>query len=176
MSDIVQWLKEYSPVVVLLLALGAGLVFILQQTVEKAIGVKMDTYARHLELKLERRSAFMEKLLTDRFIRIADLSTRLEKVMTNINQLKHNHPVPKDFMLNGEIIPLTEIYEDITIHRLILTETFYGLLRKKADLALQAANTNSVEDWGTVTANRMQLDEELRLAVEETFRISEIKA
>ena len=40
-----------------------------------------------------------------------------------------------------------EIFEDVSIHRLVLGEDFHRLFVKQAQLALKTANAASPEDW-----------------------------
>lgn len=174
MIEILSWLKDYSPTVVLLLAVGSAVLFILKLSVEKSIAASFETYAKKLELRLERRSAFEEKVLIDRFTLVTSLSARLEKVTTNLNRLRSGQPIPEGFMKQKEIVPLTEIFEDLSIHRLILTEDFYELLSKKAQLALRAANARDSQEWDEVGKEWIRLREEIRLAVEKAFGISKI--
>lgn len=175
MSEIISWLKEYSPAVVALLAIGAAALYVLKLTVDKSITAGFDTHLRELELGLERRSAFRDKVLTERFTRIADLSARLERVLTNLNRLRTGSSVPEGFQRGREIVPLTEIYEDLKIYRLILTEEFYALLLKEAHLVLKLAQDMSEDEWNQSAAEWNHLDEQLRAAVEEAFKLSEVK-
>ena len=175
MAELLLWLKEYSPAVVVLLLLGAAVIYVLKLTVDRSIAAGFDTHVKELELNLQRRSAFKERILTERFTRIAELSARLEKVMTNLNRQRQNFPVPQGFKNGNEIVPLTEIYEDLTIHRLALTEGFFQLFREKANLALKAANAKNQDEWSVISSAWLSVDEKIRAAVEETFSLSEIR-
>ena len=177
MSELLSWLKEYSPGVVALIGLGAVAVWVLKQTVEHTITKSFDAHAKEMELGLERRSAFKDKVLTDRFTRITELSARLERLMTNVNRMHGGLPVPAGFDKAAEPVPLTEIYEDLHVHRLTLTEQFYGLLRQKADLAAEgwAATARGDEArWKQIGDDWLQLDARLRAAAEQAFKVSEI--
>src|SRR5918992_5048596 len=147
MAQLLDWLTKYSPEVVVLIAFGAALLFVMKLIVEKSIASEFDAKSKVFEALLERRSAFEEKVLSDRFALISGLSARLERVMTNLNRLRSGQPAPDGFMKQNEIVPLTEIFEDVSIHRLVLGEDFYRLFSKQAEFALKAANLSSSEDW-----------------------------
>ncbi len=174
MTQLLDWLTKYSPAVVLLLALGAALLFVTKIVVERSIASEFDAKSKIFETLLERRSAFEEKVLSDRFALITGLSTRLERVMTNLNRLRSGQPVPDGFMKQNEIVALTEVFEDMEVHRLVLGEAFYGLFSKHAQLALKVANVSSAEDWRKGAEEWSHLRDEIRLAVEESFGISRI--
>jgi hypothetical protein len=176
MTQLLDWLTKYSPAVVLLLAFGAGLLFVIKLIVEKSIASEFDAKSKVFEVLLKRRSAFEEKVLSDRFALITGLSARLEHVMTNLNRLHSGQPAPDGFMKQNEIVPLTEIFEDIEIHRLVLGEDFHRLFSKQAQLALKVANVSRVspEDWRKGGEEWVRLRQEIRLAAEAAFGISQI--
>jgi hypothetical protein len=174
MAQLLDWLTKYSPEVVVLIAFGAALLFVMKLIVEKSIASEFDAKSKVFEALLERRSAFEEKVLSDRFALISGLSARLERVMTNLNRLRSGQPAPDGFMKQNEIVPLTEIFEDVSIHRLVLGEDFYRLFSKQAEFALKAANLSSSEDWRETGEEWAALREEIRLAAEAAFGISKI--
>ena len=175
MEGILSWLKEYSPPVVLLLLVGSAVLFVLRLTVEKSIATSFEAHAKKLELRLARRSTFEEKVLADRYALVTDLSARLQKVMTNLNRMRSGQPVPEGFMKQKEIVPLTEIFEDLETHRLALTEEFYQLFQGNAQLVLKAANARNPQEWDDIAKEWLRLGEEIRSAAENTFRIREIR-
>ena len=175
MTQLLEWLTQYSPPIVLLLAFGAGLLFIIKLIVEKSISSAFDAKSKAFEKLLERRSAFEEKVLSDRFTLVTELSARLERVVTNLNRLRSGKPVPDGFMRQQEIVPLTEIFGDLEIHRLVLSEDFYRLFAKQAQLALKMSNMRSQEDWTNAIQEWTRLREEIRFAAENAFGISKIR-
>ena len=175
MSEVLEWLKDYSPGVVLLMALGAALVFVIKLIVEKSVESTFDARTKQLEKALERRSTFEEKLLSDRFSLIAAFASRLERVMTNLNRLRSGRAAPDGFMKQHEIVPLTEIFEDLNVHRLVLGEVFHGLFLNQAQLALRAANTSSDEGWKALAEEWIGVQEAIRREAEAAFGISGIK-
>lgn len=175
MTQLLDWLTKYSPPVVLLIAFGAGLLFVTKLIVEKSIASEFDAKSKVFETLLKRRSAFEDKVLSDRFALITGLSARLERVMTNLNRLRSGQPAPDGFMKQNEIVPLTEIFEDLVVHRLVLGDDFYGLFLNQAELALKVANVRSPEDWAKSGDEWTRLREEIRLAAEAAFGISKIR-
>ena len=175
MTQLLDWLTEYSPPVVLLIAFGAGLLFVINLIVEKSIASVFNAKSKVFETMLERRSAFEEKVLSDRFALITGLSARLERVITNLNRLRSGQPAPDGFMKQNEIVPLTEIFEDLEIHRLVLGEDFHRLFLKQAQVALKVANMRSPDHWTKGADEWTRLREEIRLAAESAFGISKIR-
>ena len=56
MDALMSWLADYSPLVVVLLAVGAAFLFVARTVVEKAVTARLDAYAEDLRLRLGRRS------------------------------------------------------------------------------------------------------------------------
>lgn len=178
MEEVLNWIVQYSPPVAIALIIGASALFVLKTVVEKAVASSYERESKRLELQLSRRTSFEGEILKDRFRRITDLSRRLEQIATNFNRLRAGQPVPEQFMTEQDIPPLTEVYEDLEIHRLVLTEPLYSALRAKADQGQQLARAIrdgvSPEEWNALVKKWRQLDEELRSRVEEQFSISGI--
>lgn len=174
MADLLDWLSRYSPAVVLLIAFAAALLFVTKLIVEQSIAHEFDTKSKVFERLLERRSAFEDRVLSERFALITGMSARLERVMTNLNRLRSDQQAPDGFMQQNEIVPLTEIFEDLEVHRLVLGEDFHRLFSKQARLALQAANANSTDDWRGNAEQWARVREEVRQAAEAAFGISKI--
>jgi hypothetical protein len=59
-----------------------------------------------------------------------------------------------------------EIFEDVSIHRLVLGEDFHRLFVKQAQLALKTANAASPEDWRKSGDEWTRLREEVGLGEE----------
>ena len=79
-------LAERVPLpVVLLIVVGAFSSFVIKYVVEKTISSQFDRYLKEINLKLEKRSNFEEKILLDRYTVLRDLQTRIGLVMTDLN-------------------------------------------------------------------------------------------
>jgi hypothetical protein len=181
MSDILHWLKQYSADTVLLLAIAGAILFLIKLIVERSVAGAIDRRGKALDLALSRRSAFEDKILTDRYTRIIDLAARLQRITTNLNRLRVKEKVPDGFKSGNDIVPLTEVYEDMEIYRIVLTERFHALLSQKAALALSMAESIEYEEdtqgeWQRLGAEWQQADRDLRNAVDEAFGLSKISA
>lgn len=174
MNDLLGWISEYSPAVVITLALGAAALFVVRLIVEHAVGREFDRNAKVFDALLRRRSAFEEKILTERFESVAALYGRLQRVTTNLNRLRHGMPTPADFLVDGEIVPLTEIFEDITIERLVLGESYHEQLNRLARIALRMANADA-DGLITLTREWEGVSTELREGVEKDFGVADIR-
>ena len=174
MPEILEWLQRYSAGTVALLALAAATLYVMKLIVDKSVNNAVDRRNKLLELAISRRSTFEEKILTDRYTKIIDLTTRLQWVSANLKRRRAGHDVPTDFIKGKDIVPLTEIFQDLQIHRLVLTERFYDLLYRRALLALELANAQDSSTWEQRTTEWRQLDDELRQAVDKEFNISNI--
>jgi hypothetical protein len=175
MDEILSLLKEYSPPVVLLLVVAGIVVYLLKLFIERGIEAGFNAHEKTLELALESKSAFKDKVLLERYTQIGNLSARLQKVLTNINRKHQGQPIPAGFEVGTEIVPLTEIYEDLEIHRLTLTEVFHDLFSEKAELVLNLANA-APHQWNDQALKLIPVDEKIRAATEEMFKLSEIKS
>lgn len=172
MNELVTWMKEYSPPIVLLLAALYAVIFVLQKTVERAIEASFDAKKKEIELLLGRQSAFKDKVLMERFTLIGGMLARLERVTTNLNRLRTNTPVVDGFQRGNEIVPLTEVYEDLEIHRLLLGDRYHTLFHHLAEITLELANATSEDEWSRLGKKRSALQEELRELADSDFRVS----
>lgn len=180
MPDILKWLSDYSLPVVILIVIGGGFLFVFQKAAEKAVAQAFDRHAKAFELRLTRRSAFEEKLLTDRYEALVELNGRLDQFMTIVNRIRSGQPAPKGFYATGrndqEIVPLTAIYEQIEAKRLTLAEEFHELLHEKARLALQAARLGpDPEAWVAHGQKWVDLQQRIYQSARKVFMLDEIK-
>lgn len=175
MTQLLDWLTQYSPPIVLLIALGAAFLWVAKVILERSIASGFAAQSKRLEMALTRRSAFEEKVLLERFERINGFNEKLMRVMTNLNRMRSGQPVPQDITKHGEIVPLTEVFEELEVHRLMLGGEFYGLFLAQSQLALKVANERSAENLARHVEEWYRLQEEIRSAVEEAFGISRIR-
>lgn len=91
MVDLLKWLEEYSPWIVLLLALLAANIFVLKKAVESTIESAFKRKEKEFELSLQRRSTFWEKVLMERYTLVATLMKRIETVTTNLRACLKKH-------------------------------------------------------------------------------------
>jgi hypothetical protein len=174
MTELITWAKEYSPPIAFAMAGLAAAIYVLKLVVEKSIETSFERRKKEFELFLQRRSGFWDKVLSERYLLITSLNSRLQKVRTNLNRSRTNHPIPDGFMRGSEIVPLTEIFEDIEIHRLILGERYYELFAALARHTLELANVPDETAWDEVGASVHELETKLRDAADKDFHISQI--
>lgn len=163
MTEILEWLEQYSAGVVMLIALGAASLYLMKLLIEKTI-----------DNSLKRRSAFEEKVLTDRFTLLASFSSRMHKVTTTLNRARSGQPMPAGFLVHNEIVPLTEIHEDISANRLVLGETFHAMLFEKADAMVRLANAPDDDAWNATSGELATIENRLLAEAERVFGISRI--
>lgn len=168
METLLDWAGKYSPFVVIALAVGAAFLYLLKLVVEKAVAAQ----AKDLEMRFERRSTFEEKVLNQRFDRIVEMTERLQRITTVLNRMRSGQEAPTDFMRGNELVSLTEVYEDLNIHRLILGETFHGRLEEMAGIVYAWANTQTSEGLAEAQRRWLASHARLREAVAEHFPIS----
>jgi hypothetical protein len=163
MTEILGWLQQYSAGVVVLIAIGAALLYLMKLLIEKTI-----------DNSLKRRSAFEEKVLTDRFTLLASFSSRMHKVTTTLNRVRAGQPCPDGFFEQNEIVPLTTICEDISANRLVLGETFHQMLFEKTDAMVRLANAHDDDVWNAASVELAAIDSKLLAEAERVFGISRI--
>ena len=163
MTEILGWLGQYSAGVVALIALGAALLYLMKLLIEKTI-----------DNSLKRRSAFEEKVLTDRFTLLASFSSRMHKVTTTLNRFRAGQPLPDGFLVHNEIVPLTAICEDISANRLVLGETFHAMLFEKTDAMMRLANARDDDAWNAVSGELAAIESRLLAEAERVFSINRI--
>lgn len=93
-----------------------------------------------------------------------------------LNRLRHGKPIPKEFLRDNEVVPLTELFEDISINRLALGERFYELFRELARLTLELAKTarSDANEWDKCQAPIFEIQQDIREAAEKAFHLSKI--
>lgn len=175
MADLLQWLGRYSPGVVALLALAAAALFVLKLAVERGIHAGFEAQAKAAELSLTRRSAFEERILTERYTHVTGFSARLERLATQLNRIRHGQPAPEGLYRGDELVPLTEILEELSIHRLVLGEAFFDALNRQALLLLAMAGGDGDAPPDASGASWLAARDRVRALAEEQFRIQSIR-
>jgi hypothetical protein len=171
MELILDWIKEYSPGIVFILAVGSALLYLIKNVAEKAISQKFDIYIK----ELEKRSRFEEKILIERYELITDIAKRLEFTSTKINRYTDGIEIP-NFIENGNVIPLIEIEEKLGVYKYLLTEKFYNLFKEMSE----KLNKIAVERTKNIIAvnlinEYLILHKEFEKVIDEDFGISFIK-
>ena len=176
MADLAELLRDYSVPALLLVAVLAAGIFVSKLVVEQAITKRLDVYAEELTLRLGRRSAFEEKILMDRYTVFIDIVTRIERIQTKLNRRRLGDPVPEGLIEGNEVVPLTAVFEDLSIHEMALGAALATELRRHADLVLELANYNHMSEsqqWDHNVRSR-QCQARLRELANEEFGLDKI--
>lgn len=175
MNDLLAWLADYSPLVVALLAAAAAFLFVAKTVVEKAVSARMDAYAEDLRLRLGRRSGFEEKILTDRYVAFSDLFMRLQRITTTLNRVRHGQALPDGFIVGNDVVPLTEVYEELNVREMLLGPRLHGPLTEAAHVALDLTNARASDEWPDLEKAWLRAVEQLKSAAEEEFGLRTIR-
>lgn len=173
MEVILSWLSRYSAPIVVLLAIGAGLLYLTKIVTEKAVASEFDRRMKVLTLAIERRSRFEEKILLDRYELVRNLETRVESVATNLNRVRHGISVP-NLIVKGDVVPLTEVFEQLSLNKYLLADPFYGILDQQASILLKMANESDPVRLQELQNEYKRLRGEFERAMDHVFRISSI--
>ena len=182
MDQIILWLKEYSPPVALLLMIGIAAAYFLKLVIEKQIDKSFQAANRRIELLLARRSAFEEKVLTQRYSLITELSGRMHEILIELERASKGQGLSPDIYRNGELLPMTRVDQDLRVNRLALTESFYNLLREKyevLEIAIKALQDAANAEDPAAARSRIaiqvdKVDARLRDEADRVFGISKI--
>jgi len=173
-DSILDWLTKYSPPIVLLIGLGAVFLFAFKNITENAISAQFDQYKKEVELRLQRRSNFEERILLDRYTILRDIQSRIQRVMTDLNRRRSGTEV-EGLMRGNDIVPLTEIFELLANNRYLITDRFHKILWRQAQLAIEYARAQEGTDTLTKLGSEyMELEKSFDAAMNEVFGIDKI--
>jgi hypothetical protein len=175
-----------------LVSIGGLFTYLTQKFIESAVGASFQRNVKELDLALERRSTFENKVLTDRYEHALDLIRRLDVVVITYNRIRSGQRPPEGFLAQesptpggevhcGEIVPLTDIYRDLSIDQLLFGESLHAVLRDRADLAYTAGilalcQPISDQEWKEgVERPWLELNEQLRIELDAQFGLSQIR-
>lgn len=175
MTDLLEWLGRYSPGVVALLAMAAAALFVLKLGVERGIQAGFEAQAKAAELSLTRRSAFEERILTERYSLVTGFAARLERLATQLNRIRDGQPAPEGFYRGNELVPLTDLLAELSIHRLVLGEAFFDALNRQALLVPEMVSAAPGSQLDRVGASWLAARDQVRALAEEQFRIGSIR-
>ena len=173
MDSILDWLTKYSPPIVLLIGLGAVFLFAFKNITENTISAQFDRYKKEVELRLQRRSNFEERILLDRYTMLRDIQSRMQRVLTDLNRRRSGTEV-EGLMRDRDIVPLTEIFELIANNRYLITDRFYKILSREAQLGIEYANAPDTETVSKLNSEYMELKKSFDAAMNEVFGIDNI--
>jgi len=137
MDTIIEWLSKYSWPVATLFVLGAGFLFLIKYVTEKALDNKFKQYETEITLRLERRSRFEEKLLLDQYLLVTELFHKIKRIATDLR--RHSQGITVEGLIDkNDIVPLTQVYEELSSKRYLLGSRFHDVLRRHSDVVLRA--------------------------------------
>jgi hypothetical protein len=174
MEDILKWLSTYSLPIVFLIILGAVFIYFVKMVTEKVISNEFDRYKKVIELELQRRSSFEEKILLDRYFIIRELQTKIGNVMTNLNRIRHGGKVD-GFIVNNDIVPLTEIFELLAVNKYLITKKFHEIFWQQSQIAIGFANQKDELLLKQLETKYIELLEEFYKEINEMFDLEKIK-
>jgi hypothetical protein len=175
MDKILEWLTKYSPPIVGLLAFGAALIFIFEKVTENVISYHFEQYKKEIDLRLQRRSNFEERVLLDRYTLVHDIQLKIEGVMTDLNRVKDGIKVEGLFRGGNELVRLTEVYEALDNNKYLLTERLYNVLFQEAEVARKFANAKQGNASDALRIEYTNLRESFNQAMNEAFAIYKIQ-
>lgn len=173
METIIELVEQYSAPIILLIAFSSAMIYILKLVIDKTVSTHFDRYTKEIELRMNRRSEFEQKVLLDRYELVSDLSNRIESVATDLNRVRHGVEV-KGLFDKGDIVPLTVIFEDLASKRYLLTEQFYQFFWNQCQVVLKIANAKDKSSLEQLTQQYLRNREEFIQLVNEVFGIDKI--
>ena len=171
MDDII---KEYSSPVVLVLMVAtlAASKFVARKLVGGVIDEAFEARKKETEFMLGRQSALKDKILTDRYLAITGTMASLEHIATNLNRRRKGAPVPDGFLRGEEVVPLTTVFENLEIHRVVLGDRYYQSFQQLAKITLRLADAKELSEWNELITERDDVRATLRGMADEDFAIS----
>ncbi len=173
MGTIIELFEQYSAPIILMIAFSSAVVYVLKLVIDKTVSTHFDRYTKEIELRMNRRSEFEQKVLLDRYELVSEIANRIERVTTDLNRARHGAEV-KGLFDKGDIVPLTEIFEDIASKRYLLTEQFYQLFLNQCQVVLKIANAKDKSCLEQLTRKYLSNREEFTKLVNEVFGIDKI--
>ena len=174
MEEILKWLSNYSLPIVFLIILGAVFIYLIKMVTEKTISNEFDRHKKIIELDLERRSSFEEKILLERYTAIRELQTKIGNVMTNANRIRHGVKVD-GFIVNNDIVPLTEVFEQLAVDKYLITKSFHDIFWQQSQIAIRLVNEKDGLQFKQLEAKYIDLLEQFYKEMNEMFDLEKIK-
>lgn len=133
----------------------------------------LQNQAKELELTLNQKLKFDEKILLDRYELIRKISSSMETVATNVNRIKNGLEVP-DFNINQEMVSLTEVFEEISAHKWLLTDKFYEYFYNQGQLLINMANEPDKNLFKYMKEEYLERRNDFKTLMNEEFKIDQI--
>lgn len=175
MAEILIWLSNYPLPIVMLIAVGAGFLYLLKAITEKSIAQQFGRYAKSIDLQLQRRSNFEEHVLMERFKLVREIKAQIDNIFTDINRMHHGTRVA-GLLRKGDLVPLTEVFELLNTNRFLIPNNLLTVLDKEAQVAIRFANARDRQAQDAVTAELHSLRSQFDQLMDQEFGLSRIRA
>lgn len=177
MEQLIKWVQQYSPPAVVALAFSAALMFALRLIVERAVSTEFDKKLKRIELRLERRSHFEEMVLLEQYKTVAGLHMKIMRTLTYLYRNQKGLEVEGLFLKTderSEIIPVTEVLQELAAKRYLLPAGFHDLLLQYTDHLRKYAYADFEELPKIEEECLWPLNEEFRSLMNDHFGIDKI--
>jgi len=134
---------------------------------------KTNRAAEQIKTAIARRSDFEKQILLDQYKMVVDLETNIVTISTNLNRRRSGTQVP-EFIVDGDIVPLTRVFEQLAVNRWLLRDQFHSLLLHQAQLLLAIANERDAGSLGKLLGEWEQSVTNFSEAMDKVFKISKI--
>lgn len=134
---------------------------------------KTNQATEQIKTAIARRSDFEKQVLLDQYKLVVDLETKIMTVATNLNRERSGTHVP-DFIKDGDIVPLTQVFEQLAICRWLLRDRFHELLERQSQLLLKIANERDEDSLKRLVVEFAKSATSFSEAMEEVFKIGTI--
>lgn len=174
MKDLYELLTQNSPFFIIMFLVLVSTIYVIKLIFEKSLSQEFDKYKKSMELKLEKRSRFDEKILLDRYNLIRDIQAKQNKVLTNLNRIKHGIKVD-NFIIGSEPVQMTEVYELLALNKIIITVPIHNKLTKQAELIMKIINEKAINKSDKLENDYLVMIEDLNFEMNQMFGLDKIK-
>ena len=174
MESLIEWAAQYSAPILVLLCIGAAMIYVLKLVTERTLEAKFSQMRKYIELSLERRSGFEQQVLLERYQIIGDMLARLSRITTDLNRRRMGQHV-QGLIHERDVVPLTAVFEDLHAKSHQLSRAAHGLLYEQAQTVLMLANVSSDDEFNSFTAQYQQNHSRLMELINEEFGTTAIK-
>ena len=88
MGTIIELFEQYSAPIILMIAFSSAIVYVIKLVIDKTVATHFDRYTKEIELRMNRRSEFEQKVLLDRYELVSEIANRIERVTTDLNRAR----------------------------------------------------------------------------------------
>lgn len=115
-----------------------------------------------------------KKILLDRYSILHELQTKIGNVITNINRTRLGVKI-EGFIVNNDIVPLTEVFELLAVNKYLITEKFYDIFLQQSQTALRFSNEKDIVAAKQIENKYFELVEEFYKEMNDMFDLEKIR-